>query len=252
VGGQPELAILIAARRRKDSCNFQAALAHSPPDRASWFLDAAMAHLSMIRTARRDTDDEESDAERVRRVAAGERESLEVLYRSYHRRLTRFMARLTRRPDIIEEAINDTFWIVWQKADRFRGDSRVSTWIVGIAYRCVLKALRDHGHGAAEFLEEDSALEPTDDPLASHETIDWVSKGLCRLAPEQRVALELAYGAGHSLEEIAAIMDCHVSTVKARMFHARVKLRNLLPMLAGRSIGAGEAAFQEHPDEPPP
>jgi RNA polymerase sigma-70 factor, ECF subfamily len=200
-----------------------------------------MAHLSMIRTARRVGDDDESDADRVRRVAGGERESLEALYRAYHRRLTRFMARLTRRPDIIEEAINDTFWIVWQKADQFRGDSRVSTWIVGIAYRCMLKALRDHGHGDAEYTDADAALEATDDPFAAQETADWVSKGLRRLAPEQRVALELAYGAGHSLEEIAAIMDCHVSTVKARMFHARVKLRHLLPVLAGGAFDADRA-----------
>jgi len=211
-----------------------------------------MAHLSMIRTARRATDDDESDAERVRRVAGGERESLEALYRGYHRRLTRFMARLTRRPDIIEEAVNDTFWIVWQKADQFRGDSRVSTWIVGIAYRCMLKALRDHGHSDAESAGGNPAPEAIDDPFATHETTDWVSKGLCRLTPEQRVALELAYGAGHSLEEIAAIMDCQVSTVKARMFHARVKLRNLLPVLAGASVGAHEAALQENQDEQPP
>jgi RNA polymerase sigma-70 factor, ECF subfamily len=215
-------------------------------------LKAAMAHLSMIRTAHRATDDDESDAERVRRVAGGEREALEMLYRGYHRRLTRFMARLTRRPDIIEEAINDTFWIVWQKADRFRGDSRVSTWIVGIAYRCALKALRDHGRSAEESAEGDSALEAIDDPFATHETTDWVSKGLSRLAPEQRVALELAYGAGHSLEEIAAIMDCQVSTVKARMFHARVKLRNLLPVLAGASMVVHEAVLQENQDEQPP
>jgi RNA polymerase sigma-70 factor (ECF subfamily) len=213
-------------------------------------LKAAMAHLSMFRSARRAGDDE-SDADLVRRVARGERASLEALYRGYHRRLTRFMARLTRRPDVIEEAINDTFWIVWQKADQFRGDSRVSTWIVGIGYRCALKVLREHGHGADELTNEDLGSEAIDDPFATHETIDWVSTALGRLTPEQRVALELAYGAGHSLEEIAAIMDCQVSTVKARMFHARVKLRNLLPVLAGQPIGAQRAALQEGQDEPP-
>jgi RNA polymerase sigma-70 factor (ECF subfamily) len=128
----------------------------------------------------------------------------------------------------------------------------VSTWIVGIAYRCVLKVLRDHGRSAEEFVEGDPALAAIDDPIATQETTDWVSKGLCRLAPEQRVALELAYGAGHSLEEIAAIMDCQVSTVKARMFHARVKLRNLLPVLAGQSFSAARAAFQENQDEQAP
>lgn len=51
----------------------------------------------------------------------------------------------------------------------------------------------------------------------------------------QRLVLELAYAGGHSLEEIAVITQSPVGTVKARMFHARVKLRNLLPALATRS-----------------
>ena len=54
-----------------------------------------------------------------------------------------------------------------------------------------------------------------------------------RLPSEQRLVLELAYSGGHSLDEIAAIMQCPLGTVKARLFHARVKLRNLLPELAG-------------------
>ena len=62
---------------------------------------------------------------------------------------------------------------------------------------------------------------------------DWVGKGLRHLPLEQRTTLELAYYMGHSCEEIGEIMDCSVGTVKARMFHARVKLRNLLPALGG-------------------
>jgi RNA polymerase sigma-70 factor (ECF subfamily) len=50
---------------------------------------------------------------------------------------------------------------------------------------------------------------------------------------EQRLVLELAYHLGHSCEEIAEIMKCPVNTVKTRMFHARKKLKVLLPALAG-------------------
>jgi RNA polymerase sigma-70 factor (ECF subfamily) len=199
-----------------------------------------MAHLSVIHSARPANDSDTSEAELVRRVAGGDRESLASLYRCYHRRLVRFLARLTRRADIIDEAVNDVFWVVWQHADRYRGEARVSTWIMGIAYRCALKALRVHGGEPAAGAQDDDGNQRTalDDPFAVHEVNDWVSKALARLTPEQRMAIELAYGGGHSLEEIAAIMDCPVSTVKARMFHARVKLRNLLPRLAGSSAGA--------------
>jgi RNA polymerase sigma-70 factor, ECF subfamily len=62
---------------------------------------------------------------------------------------------------------------------------------------------------------------------------DWLGKGLDRLSADQRVVIELVYGVGHTLDEVAVIMQCPVGTVKARLFHARVKLRNVLPALAG-------------------
>jgi RNA polymerase sigma-70 factor (ECF subfamily) len=212
-----------------------------------------MAHLSVIHSTRSADDADASEAELVRQIASGDRESLACLYRGYHRRLVRFLARLTRRADIIDEAVNDAFWVIWQHADRYRGDARVSTWIMGIAYRCALKALRAHAHGgepatgAHDDNDDGAAGTALDDPFALHEVSDWVAKGLAHLTSEQRVAIELAYGGGHSLEEIATIMDCPVSTVKARMFHARVKLRHLLPTLAGSRAGA--AAGMETEDD---
>jgi len=193
-----------------------------------------MAHLSLTpRPAGATLREDETEAELIQLVAAGDRAALETLYRSYHRRLDRFLARVTRRADVVEEVINDTFWVVWQKADQFRGDSRVSTWIVGIAYRCALKSLREHGSEPLDPAEQAEGSHSLVDPQGARELNDWVSKGLSRLTTDQRLTLELAYGAGHSLQEIAVIMSCQVSTVKARMFHARVRLRNLLPVLAG-------------------
>ncbi len=167
----------------------------------------------------------------LRRVALREREAFEHLYCTYQRRLARFLNRVTRRDDLIDEVVNDTFWIVWRKAGEFRGDSLVSTWIMGIAYRCALKALhRSNGSVPLEPLAEDY-----EDPAAQHhETLelrDWISSGLRKLNIEQRAVIELAYYYGYSCEEIADIMDCSTSTIKSRMFHARIKLRNLMPAL---------------------
>jgi len=176
---------------------------------------------------------DELELELVRSVAAGDRAALERLYREYQHRLARFLRRSTRRPDVIEEVINETFWIVWQKAAHFRGESRVSTWIFGIAWRVLLRVFRRHGDSAAEVAVDDFADYPAVDPSIDHELHDWLGKGLATLPVEQRVALELAYGAGHSVNEIADMMDCSVSAVKARMHHARAKLRKVLPRLAG-------------------
>jgi RNA polymerase sigma-70 factor (ECF subfamily) len=168
------------------------------------------------------------------RVAQQDSAAFQELYFLYHRRLARFLTRLVRRFDIAEEVINDTMWVVWRKAADFRGASRVSTWIMGIAYRRALKTLQRVSNITAHENPTDTLPElTTDEPLRTDELRDWLAVALERLPVEQRVVLELTYLLGHSCEEISVIMDCPVNTVKTRMFHARQKLKVMLPKLAG-------------------
>ena len=168
----------------------------------------------------------------IARIADGDRKAFEELYYLYHRRLARFLTRLTRRYDLAEEVVNDTFWVVWRKARTFRGDSQPSTWILGIAYRKARNAFRTSARLAEKNLEIEQ-LPPTDEQPADIEELrDWLGRALAELPLEQRLAVELCYELGHSCEEIATMMDCPVNTVKTRLFHARAKLQRLLPQLA--------------------
>lgn len=165
------------------------------------------------------------------RIGAGEREAFRALYLVYHKRLSRFLLRFLRSPELIEEVINDTLYTVWCKAGEFRGDSQVSTWIFGIAYRKALKALRSQASSpevnASASLE---TLPPLEDAEAvRREMRESLDQALDALPPAQRLVIELAYYVGHSVEEIASITSSPVNTIKTRMFHARVKLRELLP-----------------------
>jgi len=162
----------------------------------------------------------------LRHISNGDPSAFRELYFRYHGRLARFLSRVTRDRDDVEEVINDTLLIVWQHAGDFRGASRVSTWIFGIAYRCALKSVRRasarsrvsaHASQQAEELVEDAAR--------GTEVRQLLDIALSALPPEQRLALVLAYCMGYSCEEIAAIAGCPVNTVKTRMFHARHKLR---------------------------
>jgi RNA polymerase sigma-70 factor, ECF subfamily len=193
-----------------------------------------MVHTVMPGSPARPSDGHE--ALLLRRVAAQDRHALAELYNAYHRRLSRFLLRLAPRHQFAEEVINDTFWVVWQKAGEFRGASRVSTWIMGIAYRRALRALRDARVIDAGRQFQDEASGASFDEEA-REMQDWIARGLIELPDEQRLALELAYFMGHSCEEIAEITGCAVGTVKARMFHAREKLRRSLPTLGGGEAG---------------
>lgn len=175
------------------------------------------------------------EAELISRVAQQDRRAFEELYNLYHRRLARFLTRLTRRYDVAEEIINDTFWVVWRKAGEFRGDSQPSTWIFGIAYRKARNAFRSASRTLArQNLLAPASLLTTEEPARAAELRDWLGHALTQLPLEQRLAVQLCYELGYSCEEIATIMNCPANTVKTRLFHARAKLQKLLPKLSGR------------------
>lgn len=187
-----------------------------------------------------------NDAALMRRVALRDRAAFEALYVAYHRRLSRFLMRFAANYEAAEEIINDTMFVVWEKAGEFRGQSQVSTWIIGIAYRRALKAFqhREVRRRAEEHAVEVEMLEADDDAALDFDGVraDWLAQGMRQLSLEHRMILELAYFLGHSCEEIAQIVACPVNTVKTRMFHARKRLRELLPGLAEPQAGLDDGA----------
>jgi RNA polymerase sigma-70 factor (ECF subfamily) len=186
----------------------------------------------------------------IARVAEGDRRAFEELYHLYHRRMARFLTRLTRRYDIAEEVINDTFWVVWRKAHTFRGDSQPSTWILGIAYRKARNAFRASARLAEKNLQIEAEPLTEEEPSGTEELRDWLGRALAELPVEQRLAVELCYELGHSCEEIATIMGCPVNTVKTRLFHARAKLQRLLPQLASPVADLADPALTRAAGKP--
>ena len=179
-----------------------------------------------LRSASASTEDE---AALLRQVAERDRRAFELLYRVYYRRLTRFLEQVTRRPQMVEEIVNDTMLVVWRKADTFNHGSRVSTWIFAIAYRKALKAMKR----AAEprRVPWDGEMGWTCGPeeeLIEREARNRLRRALAGLSAEHRAVVELTYYHGYAYREIAEIVGCPVDTVKTRMFHARRKLKILL------------------------
>src|SRR5262249_31309083 len=127
---------------------------------------------------------------------------------------------------------------VWRSAGEFRGDSKPSTWILGIAYRKARNAFRSAARARArQNLQAPSFPLTTEEPARAEELRDWLAHALGELPVEQRLAVELCHELGHSCEEIATIMGCPVNTVKPRLFHARAKLQKRLPELSGAPRG---------------
>jgi RNA polymerase sigma-70 factor (ECF subfamily) len=173
-----------------------------------------------------------AEARLVGRTANGELQAFEQLYRAYHPRLTRFLDRVTRRPGLVGELLNDTMLVVWNRAATYDGRSKVSTWIFAIAYRKALKALSQLDEPMAEDEgREDQPAAPETGPeyhAAQSQLRAILAQAMDHLSFEQRAVVHLTYFHGIGCREIGEIVGCPVDTVKTRMFHARRRLRTLL------------------------
>lgn len=161
----------------------------------------------------------------LRLVGTGDRSALTRLYLLYHARLFKFVYRLTRSYATADELVNDVMLVVWDKAATFRGDSKVSTWIFGIAYKQTMRRVTKK-----QLLL--SPLTDIEDSGHNHDTSleieDWIEQGLHALPAAQQLTVILVFYLGLTYEEIAKVTDCPVNTVKTRMFHARRKLKEYL------------------------
>ncbi|MGS2724035.1 RNA polymerase sigma factor [Porticoccus sp. GXU_MW_L64] len=164
--------------------------------------------------------EDQRDLRLLRAVGQGDKDAFSTLYKLYYPLLTRFAYRYLKQLDVIEEVVNDSLLTTWQKAAGFRGDSRVSTWIMGITMRKCWEAARKLDKHSSQDMDTvpeqavDGELERLDQAQAIEHALEYLSA-------DQRACVELAYQSGYTCEEIGQIMECPANTVKTRLFHAR-------------------------------
>jgi RNA polymerase sigma-70 factor (ECF subfamily) len=167
-------------------------------------------------------------------VAEGDRKAFETLFRLYFRPLFVYVVKLIHDPARAEEVVDDVMLELWRQAGGFQGESKVSTWLFGIAHNKALNAVRTRRDEtdleAAESVANGKphALEQA----AARELREKFAAALRALPPDQREVVELALYHEFGYEEIARIVRCPLNTVKTRMFYARQKLHTLLSDLA--------------------
>lgn len=167
------------------------------------------------------------ETELLERVRARDVAAFEQLYRIYQPRLARFLFNLVQRPQLVEEVLDDTMMVVWDKAANFRGTSKLSTWMFAIAYRKAMKA-RSRWPDPVEqpAVDQRASADPGPDEEMQHERLHRaLVAAMGTLSADHRTVVDLTYFHGLGYREIAEIMDCPVDTVKTRMFHARRRLR---------------------------
>ena len=144
------------------------------------------------------------------------------------------------------ELSQNGFVNAYQHLRQFRGQSKFSTWL----YRIVVNECKDFlRHKARKAGVVSLSADPDDeaggtfevaDPgggpgeeLANRELATQLTQAIEQLPMKQRTAFVLHHVEGLTLEEVAQVMDCRVGTVKAHVFRAAERLRELLkPLLS--------------------
>ncbi len=188
------------------------------------------------------------DALLVARAVAGDQSAFELLVIKYQRRVERLIGRMVRDVDLVEDIAQETFLRAYRALHQFRGEAQFYTWLYRIAVNTakmfLLELKRDRSITEASMPSRDdenetfyARHEPTTDEtpesvMAAKEIAAAVNAALEALPPDLRQAITLREMDGMSYEDIAALMNCPMGTVRSRIFRAREAISaKVKPML---------------------
>ena len=171
------------------------------------------------------------------RLAERDERALRELHGLFARRIYLFAVSRLRDEDAAQTVMIDTLFEVWKHPDRFRGESRFSTWLLGIAKYKVLTAFRVRD---VEHEDIDDFAEVIADPavgvveqLEDNERQQLLKDCIDKLNAAQRECVQLVFLEGMALAEIAALQNVPEGTVKTRLFHGRRNLRDCVERHTG-------------------
>ena len=165
------------------------------------------------------------DVEALARTAAGDARDFDVVVRMHEAKVRGFLARVVSA-DLVDELAQRTFVQAWRNAGSFRGDSAISTWLLGIAWKNFLmekrSTRRDVRRRAAVGEFANASYHAGQDVAVD------VARLLTALPENERAALVLGHGLGHSQSECAAILGLPLGTFKSLQRRARIRAAGLM------------------------
>ena len=172
---------------------------------------------------------DQSDSELLAAISDGDRDALRVLY---ERHAGWLVVRLSHRygdPDVVNEAVQDTFLAVWRRPGSYRGEGDPAAWLWGIAIRRLLDRVRRRSRWemVAEWIKPGVVVSAEDEVLVGVEHSD-AGSALDRLSPELKAVMQATVLDGLTVSETAQLLGIPAGTVKTRMMRARRLLREEL------------------------
>ena len=170
-----------------------------------------------------------SDGELLQRIAGGDREAFDILYRRFVRPVFALALRRLGDRGRAEDATQETFTSIWRSASSYRADRGPGApWLYAVARNAITDGLRRTPEPVAE-LEDGPGREPDPADEAEAAWTAWrVHRALEVLPEHERPVIELAYWSGLSQSEIADRLGIPLGTVKTRTRSALARLADAL------------------------
>jgi RNA polymerase sigma-70 factor (ECF subfamily) len=197
--------------------------------------DVARPATQPQRARSRAEEPDAGDADLLAAHVAGDPNAFATLVHRHQNRLWAVALRMMGNPHDAADALQDAYLAAFRRADGFRGEARVTTWLHRIVVNACLDRLRRRQRQLAEQplpadpdRTSELVAESAPDPVEQQELRDDLSAALARLNDDQRVALVLVDVEGYPVDEAAAILGVPVGTVKSRCARGRARLAQLL------------------------
>lgn len=186
-----------------------------------------------------------SDEILMARVLRGDEQAFSALVARYTHPLFALFTRLLDDRQLAEDLCQDTFLRIYQRAEEYDPTRPFSAWLYTIATRLGIDALRRRKKATALFTSLDDQSRGQEEGKPLGETLAGsgrdpgielekreegmrVRKALATISPEARLVLILRHYQELSYQEISAVLDCPVGTVKSRLHYAIQSLRAAL------------------------
>jgi RNA polymerase sigma-70 factor (ECF subfamily) len=184
--------------------------------------------------------EEEAEARQLARARQGDPLAFRALFEQHAPGVWRFLRDLFRDDAAADEATQETFVRAHRRLGALRDETRLASWLLGIARHVYLESRRPRGpHWDIAAEENEPLLEAMlpnpspEDLLLDRELAGLLTQALGELREERRAALLLRIDHGLAYEEIAQVMGWSLPKVKTELHRARLQLRERLDAHVG-------------------
>lgn len=164
----------------------------------------------------------------IKSIANGDEEALRILYEDTSKNVFYYLFRLVNNKEMAEDLMIETYTQVWLSAKKFRGDSGVLTWILGIARNLTMNEIKKKDYSHRDLTSNEFMLAEQLKTICQKELTYIMSEALKRLSFKHQEVLDLIFIHELTYEEIAKILNIPINTVKTRIFYAKKQLREIL------------------------